>query len=125
MGPMTDRMAGNCKMTWQRWDWKNAERVDQIKDEKRGSGLMEALAWDAEGKYFVMAGRQAQGTWNLAVFAADGTLAHSIDTKKRITHARFTADGKSLIVSGANGQPGPKDGVWPAWGRLQVYRVEE
>jgi len=72
-----------------------------------------------------MAGRQAQGTWNAALFsAADGSLVHSVDTKKRITHARFTADGQSLIIAGANGQPQRKDGVWPTWGRLQVYRVE-
>ncbi len=125
MGPMTDPMAGNGKMTWQRWDWRKNERRDQIKDDQRGSGLMEAVAWHPDGKHFVMAGRQAQGTWNAAIFsAADGNLVHSLDTKKRITHARFTADGKSLVISGANGQPQRKDGEWPAWGRLQVYRVE-
>jgi len=74
---------------------------------------------------FVMAGRQAQGTWNAAVFSgADGNLVHSVDTKKRITHALFTADGQSLIISGANGQPQRKDGEWPPWGRLQIYRIE-
>jgi WD40 repeat protein len=124
MGPMTDPMAGNGKMTWQRWDWKKGERIDSIKDEQRGAGLMEALAWNPDGKHFVMAGKQAQGTWNLAVFAADGTLAHSVDAKNRITNARFSADGKTLIVSAANGQPSPKNGVWPDWGRVQVYRVE-
>jgi hypothetical protein len=56
--------------------------------------------------------------------AADGSLVHSIDTKKRITHARFTVDGNSLILSGANGQPQRKEGAWPPWGRLQVYRIE-
>ena len=71
-----------------------------------------------------MAGRQAQGTWNAAVFSAtDGSLVHSLDTKKRITHARFTADGKSLLISGATGQGPKKDGAWPAWGRVQVYRL--
>jgi len=125
MGPMTDPMAGNGRMTWQRWDWRKAERIDQIQDDKRGSGLMESVAWNSDGQHFVMAGRQAQGTWNLAIFsAADGSLAHFIDTKKRITHARFTADGQSLIVSGANSQPQPKDGAWPPWGRIQIYRCE-
>ncbi len=72
-----------------------------------------------------MAGRQAQGTWNLATFAAaDGNLVHSVDTKKRITHARFTTEGRSLITSGAVGQEPRKQGVWPPWGRLQVYAVE-
>ena len=124
MGPMTDPMAGNGKMTWQRWNWSKGERLDQIKDGQHGSGLMETVAWHPEGKHFVMAGRQAQGTWNAAVFsAADGSLVHSLDTKNRITHARFTADGQTLIISGANGQPQRKDGVWPAWGKLQTYRV--
>ncbi len=125
MGSMTDPMAGNGKMTWQRWNWKTGERTDQIQDGQRGSGLMEAVSWFPDGSHFVMAGRQAQGTWNAAIFSAeDGNLVHSLDTKHRITHARLTADGQSLVFSGANGQPPRKDGVWPPWGRLQVYRVE-
>ncbi|MCW5558331.1 MAG: hypothetical protein KIT22_10930 [Verrucomicrobiae bacterium] len=125
MGPMTDPMAGNGKMTWQRWRWRTGERVDQIRDGQHGSGLMESVAWNPEGSHFIMAGRQAQGTWNAAVFsAADGELVHSVDTKRRITHVRFTADGKSLIASGAGGQGQRKDGAWPAWGNLQVFRVE-
>ena len=124
-GPMTDPMAGNGKMTWQRWNWRKSKRLDQIKDGERGSGLMEAVAWQPDGTHFVMAGRQAQGNWNAALFsAADGTLVHSLDTKNRITHARFTADGLSLLISGANGQPQRKDGAWPSWGQLQLYRVE-
>ncbi len=125
MGPMGDPMAGNGKMTWQRWDWKAAKRIDQIKDGQHGSGLMETVAWLPGGSHFVMAGRQAQGTWNAAVFsAADGSLVHSVDTGKRITNARFTQDGGTLIVSGANGQPPRKAGIWPPWGRVQVYKVE-
>ena len=125
MGPMRDPMAGNGKMTWQRWDWREGARTDQIKDGQHGSGLMETVAWHPDGTHFVMAGRQAQGTWNAAVFSvADGSLVHSLDTKKRITQARFTADGRSLIISGAKGQGRRKEGVWPPWGRLQVYRVE-
>lgn len=125
MGPMTDPMAGNGKMTWQRWDWRKGERLDQIRDGQHGSGLMETVAWHPDGTHFVMAGRQAQGTWNAALFsAADGGLVHSIDTKKRITQARFAADGGTLVLAGANGQPQRKDGVWPPWGRLQVYWVE-
>jgi WD40 repeat protein len=125
MGPMGDPMAGNGKMTWQRWNWRKGERLAQIRDGQHGTGLMETIAWHPDGTHFVMAGRQAQGTWNAAVFsAADGNLAHSVDTKKRITHSRFTADGKSLILAGANGQPQRKNGVWPEWGRVQIYRVE-
>jgi WD40 repeat protein len=125
MGPMTDPMAGNGKMTWQRWDWRKGEKIDEIKDGQHGSGLMEALAWHPNGKHFVMAGRQAQGTWNAAVFnSADGNLATSMDTKKRITHARFIQDSDWLILAGANGQPQRKNGAWPPWGRLQIYQFE-
>ncbi len=124
MGPMTDPMAGNGKMTWQRWDWRTGERMAQIRDGQHGSGLMETVAWHPDGRHFVMAGRQAQGTWNAALFGAeDGGLVHSMDTKKRITHARFSADGKRLVLAGANGQPQRKDGAWPSWGRVQVYEV--
>ena len=71
-----------------------------------------------------MAGRQAQGTWNAALFdAANGSLVHSLDTGKRITQARFTRDGQSLVISGAIGQPQRKEGKWPSWGRVQVYRL--
>jgi WD40 repeat protein len=127
MGPMGDPMAGNGKMTWQRWNWQASppQRIDQIRDGQHGSGLMEAVAWHPRGTHFVMAGRQAQGTWNAALFAAaDGSLVHSVDTGKRITQARFTADGQSLVVSGANGPPQRKMGSWPPWGRVQVFRLE-
>lgn len=125
MGPMGDPMAGNGKMTWQRWNWRTGEQQDQIKDGQHGSGLMEALVWHPDGKSFLMAGRQAQGTWNAALFAAaGGSLIHSVDTKKRITQARFGSDGKKLILAGATGQGEPKDGKWPTWGRIQVYDVE-
>lgn len=125
MGPMTDPMAGNGKMTWQRWDWKKGERIAQIKDGQHGSGLMESVAWQPGGAHFVMAGRQAQGTWNAAIFsAASGELLHSVDTKKRITNAAFSADGKTLVIAGAEGQGKAKKGVWNDWGRLQAYKVE-
>ncbi len=54
----------------------------------------------------------------------DGNLVQSLDTKKRITQPRLTADGKRLIISGATGQPQPKDKKWPSWRRVQVCRVE-
>lgn len=125
MGPMGDPMAGNGKMTWQRWNWREGQRLDQIKDGQGGTGLMETVAWHPAGGHFLMAGRQAQGTWNAALFAAgDGNLLESLDTKKRITHARFTTDGKTLLLAGAKSQDPPKAGVWPDWGSLQVYKVE-
>ena len=125
MGPMTDPMAGNGKMTWQRWDWRSGERIDQIHDGQHGSGLMEALAWMPDGSRFLMAGRQAQGTWNVALFsAADGSLIESLDTKQRVTQARFTPDGRSLVLAAARSQPGPKEGKWGDWGRVQVWSVD-
>ena len=125
MGPMPDPMAGNGKMTWQRWDWKKGAKIDQIKDGQHGFGLMEALAWHPSGQHFLMAGRQAQGTWNAALFsAADGNLVTTLDTKSRLTRARFTADGHTLITSSALGHGKVKAGEWPATGRVQVYRVE-
>jgi Tol biopolymer transport system component len=118
-------MNRNGKMTWQRWDWKKGDRVAQIKESQQGSGLMECVDWFPDGSHFVMAGRQAQGTWNAAIFAADdGNLVASLDTKKRITHARFSADGKTLVVSGAHAQGARKQGEWPPWGRIQTYKVE-
>jgi WD40 repeat protein len=123
MGQMTDPMAGNGKMTWQRWDWRKGEKLGEIKEGQHGTGLMEAITWHPDGRHFIMAGRQAQGTWNAAIFdSSDGNLVESIDTAKRVTHARFTADGKWLVISGAVGQK-RKDGKWPSWGRLQMYQV--
>ncbi len=127
MGPMNDPMAGNGKMTWQRWDWRAAppKQLAAIHDGQHGSGLMESLAFHPDGTCFVMAGRQAQGTWNAAVFsAADGALVHSVDTKKRITQARFLEGGAKLVLAGAAGQPGrDKDGKWPDYGRIRVFTV--
>jgi WD40 repeat protein len=124
MGPMADPMAGNGKMTWQRWNWRSAERVDQIKDGQHGSGLMESVCWTPDGSHFLMAGRQAQGTWNAALFsAADGSLVLSLDTKKRLTHSRFSADGSTLVLAGAGGQPQRKLDKWPEWGVLQSYTL--
>ena len=126
MGPMTDPMAGNGRMTWQRWAWRETppREIDRIREGEHGSGLMETLAWHPDGKRFIMAGRQAQGTWNVALFNAEGgTLAASLDTKNRVTRASFLADG-SLWLAACNGQPGPKaDGHWPAWGRLQRWSL--
>ena len=124
MGPMGDPMAGNGKMTWQRWNWQKSERIDQIKDGQHGFGLMESVAWHPDGSHFIMAGRQAQGTWNIALFsAADGSLVHSVDTKKRLTHSRFTADGQSLIISGCAAQGHGKQGTWEPWGWVGAIQI--
>ena len=127
MGPMTDPMAGNGKMTWQRWAWRDTppEMLEQIRDGEHGTGLMETLAHSPDGSAFLMAGRQAQGTWNAALFStADGKLITSLDTKSRVTRSVFSADGKTLFLAAANGQPGrDKDGNWPDYGRIHVIAV--
>lgn len=127
MGPMTDPMAGNGKMTWQRWAWRDSppKMLEKIHDGEHGAGLMETLAHLPDGSAFVMAGRQAQGTWNAAVFsAADGKLLASLDTKSRVTRSVFSADGKTLFLAAAIGQPKrDNDGKWPDYGRIHVVAV--
>jgi WD40 repeat protein len=126
MGPMTDPMAGNGKMTWQRWAWQENKMLGQIHDGEHGSGLMETLAFAPDGSAFLMAGRQAQGTWNAAVFsAADGKLIASLDTKSRVTRAHFAEDGRTLYLSATHGQ-GPREKEskkWPECGRIHIVPV--
>jgi WD40 repeat protein len=127
MGPMGDPMAGNGKMTWQRWDWlaSPAKKLDQIRDGDGGAGLMEVLKFGPDGN-FLMAGRQAQGTWTAALFASDGKQLGTLDTKSRVTRSAFAADGKTLFLAAAVGQPKrTKDGEWPNYGRIHVVSMAE
>jgi hypothetical protein len=73
-----------------------------------------------------MAGRQAQGSWNAALFsAADGKLLASLDTKSRVTRSLFSADGRTLFLAGATGQPArDKNGNWPDYGRIHAIAVD-
>lgn len=124
MGPMSDPMAGNGKQTWQRYAWRDLppRKTQEIADGDRGNGLMETLALHPAGGVFLMAGRLAQGKWNLAFFdEASGKLLHSLDTKMRITDSQFVAGGTSLLLAGAVGQGNKKDGKYPEFGRLQRY----
>ena len=127
MGPMTDPMAGNGKQTWQRWSLRESppKMLAQIRDGEHGTGLMETLAHSPDGSAFLMAGRQAQGTWNAALFStADGKLITSLDTKSRVTRSVFSADGKTLFLAAAGGQPPrDKDGKWPDHGKIHVVTV--
>jgi WD40 repeat protein len=126
MGPMVDPMAGNGKMTWQRWSWNepSPRLLTQVKDSERGSGLMETIGFAPDKKTFVMAGRQAQGTWNAALFnESDGGLLASLDTKGRITGHHFTGDGRLLYLGAAAGQGERKDGKWPAWGKIHQVKI--
>jgi WD40 repeat protein len=123
MGPMTDPMAGNGRMTWQRWDWRAKPPKKLGQNTGGGTGLMETIAFTPDGVAFVMAGRQAQGTWTTALFAEDGKLLASLDTKSRVTRAVFTPDGKTLYLAAAVGQPSRKDGQWGDYGRIHVVNV--
>lgn len=125
MGPMRDPMAGNGKMTWQRWAWRDGKMLAEIREGEHGSGLMEALAHTADGSAFVMAGRQAQGSWNAAVFStSDGKLLASLDTKSRVTRALFNPDGRTLFLAAALAQAKPeKGGKWADYGRVHVVAV--
>jgi len=126
MGTTTDPAAGNGRQLWQRFAFTEnpVRKVSETKDGESGAGLMEALAWHPSHEYFVMAGRLFQGKWNTAIFdAATGSLKHHFDAKLRVTHARFTNDGKRLILAGAVGQEKKKDGKWPNFGRVKIYSV--
>ncbi|MFO0811540.1 MAG: WD40 repeat domain-containing protein [Gemmataceae bacterium] len=126
MGPMTDPMAGNGKMTWQRWDWRTSPptKLGQIRDGDGGTGLMETLAFAPDGGAFLMAGRQAQGTWTTALFAAgDGKLVAKLDTKSRVTRAAFTQTAKPSFSPRLSAR-GRKNGQWSEYGRIHVVKVD-
>lgn len=129
MGPMRDPMAGNGKQTWHMYDVlhssESPEKTLEVKDNQRGRGLMEALTFHPSGKFFVMAGRLAQGQWNIGIFdSISGELLHSINNKWRVTSLGFDDDGNHLIVGGARSQDGKKDGKWRDFGALEVYTIK-
>ncbi len=128
MGPMNDPMAGNGKQTWQRFLWRETpvKKSAEIQETDQGNGLMESLALHPSKPWFVMAGRMAQGKWNTAIFSLEnGSLLHSLDSKIRVTRASFDKAGGHLILAGASGQERKKDGAYPEYGRVKVYRVAE
>ena len=125
MGPMVDPMAGNGVQRWQRFNWREGRKVDQTHEGESGAGLMEALAMHPKGEVFVMGGRLFQGQWNLAFFErTSGRSLHAFDAKHRITDLCFTPDGTRLIVGKARQQEKRKDGQWPDYGSIEIYRYE-
>src|SRR5882724_1300394 len=121
MGAMRDPMSGNGKQTWQWFSWKDqpARKVASIHDGEHGNGLMETVAFQPTGRYFILAGLMVQGKWNAGFFdAKTGSLLHSLDTKQRITKVLFSPDGKTLYLAGAIGQEPLKDGSRPQFGRI-------
>jgi WD40 repeat protein len=128
MGPMKDPMSGNGKQTWQRFAWRKdgSPKTAEVKDGESGGGHPESLAYHPSNKYFAMAGRLAQGKWNVGFFdEATGALIQSVDTKCRLSKAVFSADGSKLFLAGCTGQPTKfmKDGKYPDWGKIFVYAL--
>ena len=90
--------------------------------ESTATGLMETFTFHPSQHYCVMAGRFAQGKWNVTLFdAQSGGLVHSLDTKRRVTQAVFSADGQILLLAGAVGQEKKKEGKYPDFGRVAIY----
>ncbi|MSU22025.1 MAG: hypothetical protein EXS30_11600 [Pedosphaera sp.] len=126
MGPMRDPMAGNGKQTWQRFAWREnpVKKLDEIHEGEHGNGLMETLAFHPASSYFIMAGRLAQGKWNIGFFDAQtGALVHSLDVKNRVTKAVFSSDGGRLFLGITLSQPKPKDGKFADFGRIAIYSL--
>jgi WD40 repeat protein len=124
MGPMRDPMAGNGKQTWQKFDWQ-ASPPAKVGEHASGEGLMEALAFTPDGQSFVMAGRLRGGDCNAAIFSnASGEKLSSVDSKCRITSARFSSNGSQLWLAGTQGQGEHRDGKFPPFGRLDIYGLE-
>jgi len=127
MGPMTDPMAGNGKQLWLRFAWREqpARKVDQTHDGEAGEGLMEALAFSSDGGQFFMGGRNRGGDWNGAIFAASsGARLLHLNTGYRICAAQFEEAADRLFLAGSERQAGPKEGVYPPFGKVEVYRVQ-
>ncbi len=125
MGPMRDPMAGNGTQRWQKFAWqgKTPKKTGQNNDKEAGTGLMETLGMHPSGRGFMMAGRLFKGGWNAALFdTATGRKLASMNTGLRNTCARFTADGKKLMVAGTYGGK-PKNGRMPPYGRVDLYDV--
>ena len=128
MGPMRDPMAGNGRQLWQKWDWKKdpPNLIDQTHQGQSGEGLMETLAVHPKAGHFAMGGRLRGGDWNLALFdLGSGDRIASAKTGFRITRVQYTADGKSLLVVGTQGQPKPKkdDSSLSRFGRVERYQI--
>ena len=125
MGPMVDPMAGNGVQRWQRFSWRDGKKVDQTHEGESGAGLMEALAIHPKHEVFAMGGRLFQGQWNLAFFdRTSGRNLQAFDAKHRITDLCFSPDGTRLVVGKARQQEKRKEGKWPDYGSIEVYRYD-
>ena len=125
MGPMVDPMAGNGKMTWQRWDWRTGKRMDQIKDGQHGSGLMETLVFHpaghgrTPGPGHLERRRLQRGGWQ-----PRDLHGHQVPPNSRALHRRWQEprhggdhqprQGQARPVGGDGTRAGVQRGVAPA-----------
>jgi WD40 repeat protein len=126
IGQMRDPNSGNGKQTWQRFAWRKegAPKIAEIREGDAGGGHPESIAFHPSDKFFVMAGRLAQGKWNTGFFEeSTGALIHSLDTKGRLTKICFNVEGTQMFLAGGIGQPKAKDGKYPDFGRIIVYDI--
>ena len=128
MGHMRDPMAANGRQLWQKWAWSHVEPnlVDQTHKDESGEGLMETLAIEPFGRYFLMAGRLRGGNYNVGFFdLSNGNKIGELKTGYRVTDAKFTSDGRRLLLFGSHGQPSKRNdkGVFPKFGKIQVYDI--
>lgn len=127
MGEMRDPMAGNGRQLWQKWTWTDGEpkKISETNKGEAGEGLMETLAIHPGGEWFVMGGRLRGGAWNVASFdLATGERTALLKTGYRVTQAIFTKDASRLVLVGTQGQPKKsKDGIFPDFGRVEVYEL--
>jgi WD40 repeat protein len=126
IGQMRDPNSGNGKQTWQRFAWREqgSPKISEIHAGDAGGGHPETLAFHPSKKFFVMAGRLAQGQWNTGFFdEGTGALIYSLDTKARLTQARFNSDGIQMFLAGGIAQPKAPDGKYPAFGRIFLYNI--
>lgn len=126
IGQMRDPNSGNGRQTWQRFAWRKdgAPKIAEIREGEAGGGHPESLAFHPSNKFFVMAGRLAQGKWNTGFFdESTGGLIDSLDTKGRLTKICFNADGTRMFLGGGVGQSKAKDGKYPDFGRIVVCGI--
>lgn len=128
MGPMRDPMAGNGRQLWQKFAWMEqpARKVDETHGGQSGEGLMETLALDPTGEYFLMGGRLRGGKWNAAIFDVEsGENLHAVNTGFRMTEAYFSSDGKHVVMAGCDKQSKRKsDGTFDPWGVVEIHAIE-
>jgi WD40 repeat protein len=122
MGPMIDPMAGNGKQTWQRFAWQASPPKKVLEIKQHGTGLMETVRFNGANNLFLMAGRLAQGTWNVALFdTVSGQLIHALNNNMRVCDSVWLKGGSQLALCGATSQVRGANGRYPDFGHIRLY----